>query len=136
MCGILSGTCPLFSQMAWINFNGFSRGLSGIFFQIDNFKCLEQNSEKRGIRDLFESLLFAVSGSSAIVFSTSLSLVLSFSLQKTWNRLEQCWFAISWHNEQMPLFGKLITMLLWFCFQWLTKYKYETESLQVVQLHY
>ncbi len=38
LLGILSGTCPLFSQMAWINFNGFLRGLSGIFSQIDNFK--------------------------------------------------------------------------------------------------
>ncbi len=46
--------------MAQINFNGLSRGLSGILSQIDNFKSLKQNSEKWRIRDLFESLLFAV----------------------------------------------------------------------------
>ncbi len=60
MCGILSGTYPLFLQMARINFNGFSRGLSGIFSQIDNFKSLEQILEKWGIWDSFESLIFAV----------------------------------------------------------------------------
>ncbi len=46
--------------MAWINFNCFSRHLSGFFSQIDNFKSLEQNSDKWGIRDLFESLIFVV----------------------------------------------------------------------------
>ncbi len=47
--GILSGTCPLYLEMSRINFNGFLRGLSGIFSQINNFKSLEQNSEKLGI---------------------------------------------------------------------------------------
>ena len=41
LCGILSGTCPLYSEMARIDFNGFSRGLSGIFSRINNFKSLE-----------------------------------------------------------------------------------------------
>ncbi len=36
--------------MAWINFNGFSRRLSGFFSQIINFKSLKRNSEKWGFK--------------------------------------------------------------------------------------
>ncbi len=32
--GILSGTCPLSLQMAWIDFNSWFRHLSGIFSQM------------------------------------------------------------------------------------------------------
>ncbi len=51
---------PTFLANGLDHFNGLLRSLSGIFAQIDNFKSLEQNSEKWGVQDLFESLIFAV----------------------------------------------------------------------------
>ncbi len=46
--------------MAPINFCSASSHLSGIFSQMIIFKRLEQDLEKWGFGDLFESLLFAV----------------------------------------------------------------------------
>ncbi len=56
MCGILSGTCQLFLQMAFFNFNSWSRYLTGIIFQMINSKSLKQDSDKWGFWDLIETL--------------------------------------------------------------------------------
>ncbi len=50
MSEFFSGTCPLFLQMAWISFNGFSRHLSGIFSQIDNLLSQTKLGEVGGSR--------------------------------------------------------------------------------------
>ncbi len=42
LCGFLSWTCPLLSHMAQINFNSWSRCLSWVFSQINDFKDLNK----------------------------------------------------------------------------------------------
>ncbi len=48
LCGNFSGTCLLFLQMAWINFNGFSWHLSGFFLKLIILKVLNETWRSGG----------------------------------------------------------------------------------------